>query len=178
MREPEWGALMGRLGLAESLGQHASLLRAYSESHRHYHTLAHLDDCLARLSEVRDDVPKPDEVELALWFHDAVYKTRSGTNEQESADLAQAFLEQSGAGSALIEAVRDHILATCHDGDPERPGSKWMVDVDLAILGQDRAHYARFERDVRKEYWWVPRSLFVASARPSFARFSSARRFT
>jgi predicted metal-dependent HD superfamily phosphohydrolase len=159
-RRDDWRALTARIGIPESLDVHDALIRAWSEPHRRYHTLAHLDDCLARLDAARADVDEADEVELALWFHDAVYKTRSKTNEEESASMARSFLDRAGAAPALGAAVREHILATRHDGRPERAASKWVVDIDLAVLGSERDVYDRFERDVRREYWWVPGPLF------------------
>jgi len=50
----------------------------YGESHRYYHTMAHINDCLALLEWVKHDIDALQEVAWALWFHDVVYDpTRS-----------------------------------------------------------------------------------------------------
>ena len=51
------------------------LIAAYSEPHRKYHTLQHLNECFTKLEELRTETRHPEEVEFALWFHDAVYDT-------------------------------------------------------------------------------------------------------
>ena len=53
----------------------------YSEEHRHYHTLAHIEHLLELL-------PHADETVLAaVWFHDAIYD--SAQNEERSAALSK-----------------------------------------------------------------------------------------
>jgi predicted metal-dependent HD superfamily phosphohydrolase len=112
------------------------------------------------LDGVRDGVAKEGEVELALWFHDAVYNTRSSTNERDSADWAILFMGEAGATGGQIKRVAAHIMATRHMTEPDSDGSKWVVDIDLTILGSPREAYKRFEEDVRREYAWVPNIVF------------------
>ena len=59
-----------------------ALLARYSEPHRRYHTLQHLAECFAAFDEIADLAQHPADVELALWFHDAIYDTRRSDNEQ------------------------------------------------------------------------------------------------
>jgi len=73
MLEQSWQRAWRELHLAgdgEEIRQ--QLLAAWSETHRRYHTLQHLSECLAALELVRSTAPHPAEVEFALWFHDAV----------------------------------------------------------------------------------------------------------
>ena len=52
---------------------HRRLTAAYNEAARHYHTLQHLEACLAELQRVYVLAQQPVLMETALWFHDAVY---------------------------------------------------------------------------------------------------------
>ena len=64
------------------------LVAAYSEPHRHYHTMRHVAACLRELDSAADLASDAREVELALWFHDAIYSTTAGDNEARSAAWA------------------------------------------------------------------------------------------
>src|SRR5690348_4662021 len=87
-----WQRPWRELGLPCDAALRTRLVHAWSEPQRHYHTLQHLDECLALFDETRDAAPHPAEVALALWFHDAVYEPRRHDNEQRSADWARASL--------------------------------------------------------------------------------------
>ena len=72
MNIDRWTALMHALGLPDSASTYEQLGKAYREPQRHYHTTRHIEDCLAKLALLRVQATRPAEVELALWFHDAV----------------------------------------------------------------------------------------------------------
>ena len=77
------------------------LRRRYRESHRSYHTLQHLAECLACFDGVRELATNAAEVEAALWFHDAIHDPRRDDNEARRAGLARARL-----GAARVRAAR------------------------------------------------------------------------
>jgi predicted metal-dependent HD superfamily phosphohydrolase len=151
---------MKQWGAPESEDVHSQLLSAYSEPHRHYHTVEHIDNCLAQLDEARSIAREPAEVELALWFHDAVYKPTSSENEAQSAAWAQSFLRAFGAADERCDRVVRYILATKHDTASLSGDAAVVVDIDLSILGRRPEEYDRYERAIRKEYKWVPRPVY------------------
>src|SRR5688572_26821269 len=85
---------------------YARLMAAYGEPHRHYHNLQHISDCLAEFDRARHFVREPEAVEMALWFHDAVYDPKAPDNEERSADLAEACLVEGGLSKSFIGRVR------------------------------------------------------------------------
>jgi len=150
------------------------LLGRYGEPHRRYHTAEHLAEVLTALDA-------PDRfiaVEVAAWFHDAVYDARApaGANERASAQLAARLLRPLGApddtvaeAGRLIELTAGHAVAP---GDV--PGGV-LADADLWILGSPASRYQRYAADVRAEYdhlsddeWRAGRSAVVVrfAARP------------
>ena len=98
-----WRNLMAILGCSSHRETHQALVNAYLEPQRHYHNLSHLQDCLAWLPKVQHLLEKPAEVELALWFHDAVYQPRSKTNEIDSVAWARTFLKDAGGSRAIAK---------------------------------------------------------------------------
>ncbi|HKH20109.1 MAG TPA: hypothetical protein VKB53_04265 [Gammaproteobacteria bacterium] len=56
------------------------LIARCSEPHRKYHTMQHLNECFDKLQEIRAAAVHPDEIELALWFHDAIYDVKRQDN--------------------------------------------------------------------------------------------------
>ena len=97
----------------------------------------------------------PEAAELALWFHDAVYWPWLACNEERSADWAARFMGSMKLDAARSDQVRQHILDTRHQARLQTGDAQWIVDIDLAILGQPDAVYRQFERNVRSEYRWV-----------------------
>ena len=62
----------------------------YGEAHRHYHDQTHIVHCLRQFDLAGAIIPNPDAVEMALWFHDAIYEVPDGPspdNERRSAEL-------------------------------------------------------------------------------------------
>ena len=141
------------------------LVAAYSEPHRKYHTLRHLEECFARLEELRADAVHPEEVELALWFHDAIYDTKRHDNEARSAEWAREVALAANLPAAVAERIYRLVMVTRHDAAPEEPDEKVLVDVDLSILAAPDERFDEYEAQVRGEYAWVPDSVFRARRR-------------
>ena len=160
MKIDRWFRLMGDFGFDNNEGTFRSLLSAYSEKHRHYHTSEHVADCLRHLDTCVAQINEPLEVELALWFHDAVYNPLSGKNERKSANWAASFLSNNSAADELTAKVHRLILVTKHDAPPQTNDESILVDIDLAILGADAATYNVFEQAVRQEYQIIPVFLY------------------
>jgi predicted metal-dependent HD superfamily phosphohydrolase len=155
-----WTAACIDAGIVPSESDYRRVRRAWRGMGRHYHTLAHLESCLRELDGARDLALRPAEVELALWFHDAVYRGWRRDNEARSADLAASMLRAAPAES--VERIRQMILATKHDDMGFSGDTALVIDIDLSILGAPPEEYLRFEKAIRREYWWVPRARYVA----------------
>jgi predicted metal-dependent HD superfamily phosphohydrolase len=86
----------------------AAELLARREPQRRYHTLQHLRECLGHLEAVLDQVPDPAAIELALWFHDAVYELVSPAlrHQTNSAALYPTNCAVRRAQQALLRAAR------------------------------------------------------------------------
>ena len=156
-----WQALLDRLGAKRAVEPvFAGLRKRYAESHRAYHTYAHVQACLALFDEARHLAAHPDEVEAALWLHDVVYDPRAVDNEEQSARWADHHLGEAGDPGERILAIGELILVTRHDGVPSSVDAQLVVDIDLAILGAEQEAFDLYERQIRLEYDWVARETF------------------
>ncbi|TMP45599.1 hypothetical protein CWB96_10450 [Pseudoalteromonas citrea] len=160
MTKDRWAKLMQSMGMPSSLSCYKRLIKAYSETHRYYHTVAHIEAMLIHFDKVRNLADSPDEVEIAIWFHDAIYNPLSSSNEINSAQWAKDFLISSGGEATVAERVYELIMATKHDGKIVENDHKLIVDIDLTILGANESVYDEFEANVRKEYKLIPSVIF------------------
>lgn len=111
----------------------AGLCALYDEPHRRFHNLHHIRDCLQRFDQVAPLLVDRDAVELALWFHDAVYDVGASTNERRSAEM---FIELSpGARFTFRHHVCGLIMATRHAREVHGNDRSFMVDIDLSGFG-------------------------------------------
>lgn len=157
----------------------AELVAAYTDD-RHYHSLHHLDECLAWLAwwQAQSGEAALCELELAIWYHDLVYEPGAADNETRSASAARRAAGQLGWSPDSQEMTVQLILATAHLsgeaplGPPDasgQPGGAAAVneavgrtmtalirDIDLAILGADAARYSSYRTQVRAEYAHLP----------------------
>ena len=153
-----------------------ALRDAYSEPHRHYHDMRHIEACLRELAAL--DGPTAEErkiLEYAIWWHDAVYDPTRADNEEQSAALAERDLTQLGVDAVtratvarLIRATRDHKVA------PDDRLGMLLVSIDLSILGQSPVEYDSYAAAIRAEYAHVPDAAFRAGRAAVLRRFLAA----
>ncbi|HYF38571.1 MAG TPA: hypothetical protein VD930_02700 [Gemmatimonadales bacterium] len=154
--QDRWLALWSRLGATrDGLEVFQQLDAAYTEPIRFYHTAAHITDCLVQLDWSRNLAIRPDEVEAAIWFHDAVYDPAATDNEERSGRLAASALSRAGVAAGVPERVEALVEVTKRH-DPSGSDAELLCDIDLSILGRDRPEFEQFERLIRQEYAWLP----------------------
>lgn len=156
----DWLTMWRQLQLTPPANLADELHAAYNQQHRFYHGLQHLQECLSLLTQVEYLADQPAEIALALYFHDAVYDIHAHDNEAQSAAWASHVLLICGASAQRTERIHHLIMATCHQAQPDDADSQLLVDIDLAILGQNPARFAEYEQQIRQEYSWVDAEAF------------------
>ncbi|GJE62416.1 HD domain-containing protein [Methylobacterium trifolii] len=153
----------------------ADLRARLAEPHRHYHGQAHIDAMLADLDARRGAFHDPEAVELAVWFHDAIYVPGALDNERASA----ALLRTAMAGLApeqRLAAAEAMVLATeRHDVPPGLPAPlsadlAAFLDMDMAVLGAEPAAYDRYAKGVAAEFVPVVGAIAYQLGRAAFLR--------
>jgi predicted metal-dependent HD superfamily phosphohydrolase len=165
-------AVLAAGGMHPSAAVFQDLVRRYGESHRHYHTLEHIDACLVWLDWFSGCADHAEEVELSLWFHDSVYSLSGRDNETQSAELARTHLGSLGLGGAAIDRIARHIEGTESHAASDRD-SALVVDLDLSILGTRPKAFDAFEQQIRREYAHVPEPVYRDARRGILQGFLS-----
>jgi predicted metal-dependent HD superfamily phosphohydrolase len=174
MLRDHWLSLWTRLGgnPAQATRPYDRLVERYSEPHRHYHTLAHIQHCLEEFEAARPVCIDANAVEMAIWFHDAVYVPKAKDNEAQSAELARTVLNVGGFADGVIDEVARLVLVTAHVEEVmESDDASTLVDVDLSILGQSAQTFDEYERQIRREYAWVPDDAYRTGRAAVLERF-------
>ena len=155
--EAAWHRIWQGFGVAQPdpalLGE---LLAHWAQPHRKYHSTEHLQACLRHFARLQVMPQYPHEVELALWFHDAIYEIGRPDNEQRSADWACAALRAAGVDGSAADRVHALVMVTRHDCAPGTGDQQVLLDIDLSILGQPTHVFARYELQIAEEFAAVP----------------------
>lgn len=140
----------------------AELLAAYADPARGYHDTRHLAEVLDRLDELGGAGASFERlpVELAAWFHDAVYDGRPD-DEERSARWAEEVLA-AHEPRQVAEVTRLVRLTETHRPAADDPNGCALSDADLAILASSPERYTEYAADVRQEYAHVSDEDFRA----------------
>jgi predicted metal-dependent HD superfamily phosphohydrolase len=153
--------LCGRLGsAARADAVFAELSAHYGAASRRYHTMGHIADCLAVLSDARVLAFDADLVEFALWAHDVIYDSRRSDNERLSAEWTRRALIDLSAPMTFAHDAYALVIATTHAAAPAAGDAQLVCDIDLTILGASVERFDAYEIAIREEYAWVPDPIF------------------
>ncbi len=159
---PVWTRLVGAQTDDHSLQQTLweEITVQYSGPKRHYHNLDHIlymanlaRDCHALLTD-------PDTLLFSIFYHDVVYDAARKDNEAKSAETARVRLKRLGYPEARIQACTHQIMATKDHADAQDQDTCFLLDMDLAILGDSPEAYAAYTRKIRAEYSMFPDALY------------------
>ena len=146
------------------------LIAAYTAPGRHYHNLAHIEDCLAALARI-DDLPPRDREILsgAIWWHDVIYDATRADNEELSAQLAEQHVRADIAG----EVGRLIRLTKTHDVKADDRLGAILISIDLSILGAEPTRYDAYAAAIRQEFIHVPERDYRAGRARVLGHFAA-----
>lgn len=165
---PHLHQALAQLGVQHPGDIFEKLAIAYSEPWRHYHTQEHIRDCLTKFADYRTQLSTslfftPEttvEIEIALYFHDAVYYPDRQDNEARSAQWARDYLASHQVCMDSVERICQLVLATkTHRAQSSE--AEVLLDIDLSILGAPEKIFDRYDSAIRREYHWIPAQDYV-----------------
>ena len=127
------------------------LASLYTGEDRHYHCDEHINQCLAKMDEAKEEKGFHPTVEMAIWFHDVIYSAGDPENERNSAEWFRQRTNQHFS-SVTIDEVSELITATEHREAPGGNRAKLMVDVDLSSFSLPAEEFLEDSRKIRQEF--------------------------
>ena len=138
----------------------------YSEPHRFYHTIDHIDYMLEHGKKLMNR-----EQYLAVLFHDIVYDAKRKDNEEKSTSIMYKMLDagydtmKENSGEA-VDTIANIILDT-KTHKATRPESEIVLDLDLLGMSESYETFRKNSDNIRKEFshlsndeWSIGRSYF------------------
>lgn len=171
--EKSWFELHRNYHFSEPQKIFNKLIAAYSEKQRAYHTLQHLYECLVILDSIRSDLKDAYSVELALWFHDAIYDPQAKDNELKSAELFGRYMAQN-LSVEIVEKIKRWIIATQKHESTNELDLQFLLDIDLAILAASPERFEEYEQQIQQEYAWVESEIYSIKRKEVLAHFYQA----
>jgi predicted metal-dependent HD superfamily phosphohydrolase len=175
----QWLALLAHYGVAkaEALPVWDDLVDFYEGDGRYYHNLYHIQNVLGILERLRMYAQDLPAIQLAAWFHDAIYDVQRNDNEERSADYAADVLQALGLPATTIAKVATLIRATKHNrACPGDIDCQIMLDADLATFASDWETQVAIEQAIRQEFAYVPEAAYREGRRAILQNFLKRER--
>lgn len=128
------------------------LLGMWNESHRHYHTLDHLNDLVDQINAYRENTncskKEYEKLLITALFHDIVYDPMKSNNEEMSADF---FLDCCQSKNQDIEDIKNAILETKTHTSTSKLSSIFN-EFDMKILERGYNDLLEWEKGIYEEF--------------------------
>jgi len=149
-----------------------AIISHYTEPHRHYHDLHHLQALLRLQQAYTDRITDNETLSLAIFFHDVIYDVKQADNEEQSALAAAAFLQQTSYPAEKTAQVTDFIRATkTHQNTSGNTDLDYFLDFDLSVLSASAADYSTYAQQIRREYSMYPDELYKPGRKKVLTHF-------
>ena len=148
----------------------------YSNSKRHYHNLSHVEYMVEKAEQFKNQIEDYNTLLFSIFYHDIIYKVTRKDNELKSALLAQNRMTELGVPVEKIKKCFQQIVATQHHETADDNGTQYLLDIDMAILGEDPAIYKNYTQKVRKEYGIYPDLIYKPGRKKVLQNFLKQER--
>lgn len=154
----------------------AELRSMHEGEDRGYHAWSHPLDMIQTMQPIRHLLHDKLAFLAAIVTHDAIYDPRRPDNEEQSALYAERRLTGVIPDVSLGRALRMIRATASHRpqealSDVDLSDTLHFLDLDLSILGADRARFDAYEAGVRHEYRHVEWAAFASRRADLLERF-------
>jgi predicted metal-dependent HD superfamily phosphohydrolase len=168
-----WKYWQGLFENAAPKGLFEDLQKKYTQKGRFYHNWTHLEAMFEHWEQHQTSLVTPQWVAWAIFYHDVVYRATRKDNEARSAEAAVLAMRQCGCSEQEADLVGQWILATKTHELPAAAAADlgYLLDFDLAILGQPWPTYMAYAQNVRREYAIYPDFLYKPGRQKAMSKF-------
>jgi predicted metal-dependent HD superfamily phosphohydrolase len=141
--------------MLEQVKQHVLQFYAGQDTKKlKYHNVAHIQDVVKAATKISNHYQLDDKdffaVITAAWFHDTGYFSNMQQHEEESARIAETYLQAQQIESEVILQVKGCVMATKMPQMPNGLLQEIICDADLFHLGTD--DFSEKNKTMRREY--------------------------
>lgn len=130
------------------------VLPLYQEKERVFHNEYHLNVGLYLLQRAERDFHNISLIQFAAWlFHDSVYVVGATDNEIKSAEYFEQAnqSEDFGFTDKEVSLVKQIIMDTVNH-QPTHDMSKFVLDIDMFVIGSTYQDFVEYREKISKEY--------------------------
>lgn len=147
--------------------------KQYTDKKRYYHNLSHLEYMVMKAIAYKNDLIDFDTILFSIFYHDIIYNINRQDNEQRSADIAHDRLIKLGIPGYKIGKCQKQIIATKdHQGNSDSD-TNYLLDFDLAMLGENWQTYQNYAIKIRQEYSMYPDFIYKKGRKKVLQHFLS-----
>ncbi len=145
-----WSTVHSNVDTEQVRRKYLSLVHNYTESHRFYHNLFHIQAMLQDLDEISSlSKKKKATIQLAIFYHDCIYNIGASDNEIQSKMVFDEDCKALGLEEPIAE-VGDMIMSTAlYD---QQGSVNILGDLDLATLALPYPAYSNLGKLLFEEY--------------------------
>lgn len=161
------------------------IVSKYSEKHRYYHNLTHIQTLLQYTNQYASQLKNIQAVKWAVWFHDIIYDPQSKENEVKSNEVWLSFAQETeNIDKTTLNLVQSMIVGSTTHSLENLPKSillendqdiLYFFDFDLSILSSEPEEYQNYAEAIRKEYAYAPDELYKQGRIIVLERFLSRK---
>ena len=121
--------------------------------------------------EYQSKIADFDTLLFSIFYHDIIYNSKRSDNELKSAEMSSDRLKRLGFTKDRVNICYEQILATKEHLNNTESDTNFLVDFDLAILGDEPQKYLDYTKKIRSEYSVYPDFLYNKGRRKALRHF-------
>lgn len=133
----------------------------YNINNNAYHNMQHLDNVFHAFENINIEITDEEFhiLSIAFLYHDIVYDSKAKDNEEKS--VTCMLNSKFTCSKHIIDEAQNLILFSKYQRKPETKLERIFLECDMHIFEESMADQLEYEKQIQKEYAWVPLAVYV-----------------